>query len=78
MSDYSNKGVQNAINSLVDAIAVLYSTLQKLGESQQEIVDEIGNVVDVAIEEAPGLIQEWEAKANCGWKEQVNSYGVDY
>jgi hypothetical protein len=78
MSNYSNKDVQNAINSLVDAIAVLYSRLKDLGESQQEIVDEIGNVVDVAIEEAPGLIQEWEAEANCGWKEQVNSYGVDY
>ena len=78
MSNYLNKEVQNAINSLVDAIAVLYSKLKDLGESQQEIVDEIGNVVDVAIEEAPGLIQEWEAEANCGWKEQVNSYGVDY
>lgn len=78
MSDYSDKKVQNAINSLVDAIAVLYSRLKDLGESQQEIVDEIGNVVDVAIEEAPGLIQEWETEAKCGWKEQIDSYGVDY
>jgi hypothetical protein len=78
MSNYSDKEVQNAVNSLCDSIAVLYSKLQQSGESQQEIVDEIGNVVDVAIEEAPGLIQEWKAEANCGWKEQIDSYGVDY
>jgi hypothetical protein len=78
MSNYLNKDVQNATNNLVDAVAALYSRLQDLGESHQEIIDEIANAVDIAIEEAPGLILEWKAEANCGWKEQINSYGVDY
>ena len=78
MSNYLNKDVQNATNNLVDAVAALYSRLQDLGESHQEIIDEIANAVDIAIEEAPGLILEWKAKVNCGWKEQINSYGVDY
>jgi hypothetical protein len=78
MSNYSNPNVQRALNCLLDAVAVVYMHLQEAGENHDEIVDEIANAVDVAIEEAPGLIMEWTAEANSGFHEHDLSYGIDY